>query len=387
MENVFNAFSLSVVSQLRFVLISDDPESAVLVLISKAIDVYGLSHIVVDMKDEPEVAKIIQLTTTLHQNGEGIPILVNAIIMKNLENTSPAYQRKIIHYINALDSYNTYALQIRTQPVCVEEQKLVKPDIFVIVPVIRRKSDGMAPNLVPYLRHKFAFSQFYNYLEEHQAPTLASVPDLLKLRLLVDQVHISPEIRGYIYSLLVHIRTHRLCSLNSIGARPPTSTLDWIRDLAAAMVVWHEHARPVVDSTGGVLDTRSESLADTGTNEKTGDSTEEANSDTIASSSTISDAPAADLFVTPLFVKSATRKVTYFQVDWELDTIFSRDWTGSEKRQQQEITMLTGDWFGSEWTYVRRYIDHHRSQVTNDTPTGISNDIVEEAIERVRPPI
>lgn len=380
MNNLFTAFSVAVISQLRFALFTDSVDSAIETLTAKIINFYKLSHVVVDMKEEPKDEKLVEMITQRPQNGGEHPELVNIVVLKNLETTSASYQRKIIHFINALDSYNTNSLRLLPQPIQFAQLKASRPQIFMIIPVIKRREDGTPPQLVPHLRHKFAFSQFYNALDlDLLAVTV--VPDLLALRLLVDQVFVSAEIRGYIYSLLVHIRTHRLCSLNSMGARPPTGTLDWVRMVAAAMVVWNEHVEQEQKNT--------ESAEQRENDEET--EKEELNGFVEQVSDTISLSERGgeenDLFLTPTFVQVAIRKVTYFQVDWELDTIFSRHWTGPEKHRQQEISMLTGDWYGSEWVYAKRYIDEHRSQPSDHTPTGITNDIVEEAIAHVRPPI
>lgn len=389
MNNLFTAFSVAVISQLRFALFTDSVDPAVETLIVQVINFYNISHVVVDMKEEPEEEQIVEMITQRPKNGGELPELINIVVFKNLEATSASYQRKIIHFINALDSYNTNSLRLLPQPIQFKQRKASRPQIFMIIPVIKRRDDGTPPQLVPHLRHKFAFSQFYNALNLDLL-AVAVAPDLLALRLLVDQVFVSPEIRGYIYSLLVHIRSHRLCSLNSMGARPPTGTLDWVRTLAAAMVVWNEHVEPQTGSKTAKEETTEKEEKGLETTEK-----EELNgfveSDVEQVSDTISLSERGheenNLFLTPTFVQVAIRKVTYFQVDWELDTIFSRHWNGPEKHRQQEISMLTGDWYGSEWVYAKRYIDEHRSQPSDQTPTGITNDIVEEAIARVRPPI
>ena len=390
MNNLFTAFSVAVISQLRFALFTDSVESAVESLTAQIINFYKLSHVVVDMKEEPKEEKLVEMITQRPQNGGEHPELVNIVVFKNLETTSASYQRKIIHFINALDSYNTNSLRLLPQPIQFAQLKASRPQIFMIIPVIKRREDGTPPQLVPHLRHKFAFSQFYNALDLDLL-AVAVVPDLLALRLLVDQVFVSAEIRGYIYSLLVHIRTHRLCSLNSMGARPPTGTLEWVRKVTAAMSVRNEHEREKKNSESGEQTEKKENDEEDKKTENEDREKEELNGFVEQVSDTISLSEGGgeenDLFLTPTFVQVAIRKVTYFQVDWELDTIFSRHWNGPEKHRQQEISMLTGDWYGSEWVYAKRYIDEHRSQPSDHTPTGITNDIVEDAIARVRPPI
>ncbi|RLV85512.1 hypothetical protein JA9_001926 [Meyerozyma sp. JA9] len=413
MNNLFTAFSVAVISQLRFALFTDSVDSAVESLTGQIIKFYKASYVVVDMNEEPSEEKLVEMITQAPQDGGEVPELVNIVVFKKLEATSASYQRKIIHFINALDSYNTNSSRLQPQPIQFERSKASRPQIFMIIPVIKRQEDGTPPQLVPHLRHKFAFSQFYNAVDGDSV-AVSVAPDLLALRSLVDQVFVSPEIRGYIYSLLVHIRTHRLCSLNSMGARPPTGTLDWVRMVAAAMVVWNEHvgpkeAREKTDTKSAETSGEKEETEETETEKSETEKTETEKTDTEKTDTEKSDTEKTDteksgdeasgtisprslseeneLFLTPTFVQVATRKVAYFQVDWESDTIFSRHWRGPEKHRQQEISMLTGDWYGSEWVFVKRYIDEHRSQPSDHTPTGTTNDVVEEAIARVRPPI
>lgn len=481
MNNIYNAYSLALLSQLGFAVFADNVDAAVQA-ICLVVNIFGLRYVVVDLAAEPDATQLAEQITYSIPGDTDVSetvYLASAVIFRNLETVSAKYQRLVIHFINALESYNTNALRLRPLKVRLGQIEAQRPQLFTLVAAVRRNLDGMPPAMVPHLRHKFAFAQFYNdeAAELHQgAFPVSTSAELLTLRRQVDEVFVSPEIRGYIYSLLVHVRTHRLCSLNSMGGRPPTAALDWTRILAAAMVVWSERLQSGV--TGKAFDTESLATQDredtkgggngtetSGTKYEPGDSERELNGETNGglfkesekngkvhgdnevkhfadekveyaqneysdgaanasfdrsdttwtfgyksgvsfpaehannsdesreenlardSESSSSTSSPSSLFVTPTFVKVAFRKVTYFQVDWELDTIFSRSWTGPEEHRRQEISMLTGDWYGSEWVFVERYIDEHRSRVSEQSPTGYTNSVVEEAISRVRPPI
>ena len=63
MNNLFTAFSVAVISQLRFALFTDSVESAVESLTAQIINFYKLSHVVVDMKEEPKEEKLVEMIT------------------------------------------------------------------------------------------------------------------------------------------------------------------------------------------------------------------------------------------------------------------------------------------------------------------------------------
>jgi hypothetical protein len=46
------------------------------------------------------------------------------------------------------------------------------------------------------------------------------------------------------------------------------------------------------------------------------------------------------------------------------------------------FSALGGDWFGSDWTYAKRYVAHSAARNRRNF-----NVVVEDALEKVQPPI
>ncbi|KAK6466103.1 hypothetical protein DFJ63DRAFT_333482 [Scheffersomyces coipomensis] len=126
-----------------------------------------------------------------------------------------------------------------------------------------------------------------------------------------------------------------LCSLAPRQTRLSTRSIDDVLNLSKAMVVWQRHTSD-------------------------------------------------DLFVTADFVKVAMRKIGYWLVDWEYNTLYTSkellpdrsanfDAEQVEEKDYQrrmEISMMTGSWFGSDYDYVKKYLLKSESTKDDSTPTG-----------------
>lgn len=184
------------------------------------------------------------------------------------------------------------------------------------------------------------------------SPTETSeMPDTLKItrnmpmafqraRSALPKVYLSPEIQGYIYSLVVHCRVHRLCSLAPMHTRLLTRAVASINLLAATMVAWTE-------------------------------------------------TDPERWFVTTEHCKVAFRKVAYWLVDWEQEELYTESQVDLEKeyRKRMDFGMLTGDWVGSETPYIDRYLQSYKGKKDFSSLVGFTNQLVDDVLRAVCPPM
>lgn len=156
----------------------------------------------------------------------------------------------------------------------------------------------------------------------------------------IPKIYLSPEIQGYIYSLVVHCRVHRLCSLAPLQTRLLTRAVASINLLAAAMVAWKE-------------------------------------------------TDPERWFVTTEHCKVAFRKVAYWLVDWEQLEMYTDPQTDLEKeyRKRMDFSILTGDWVGSELAYIDAYLKTYKGKRDVSSLVGFTNRLVDDALRAVQPPM
>lgn len=351
MNNVYTALSLSFIGRRRFALTSNDYENTVLLfraLLKEScqFDPEGICE--VDVKHELDNNSVDLLIRQMIYWDENMNEYTfrNVVIWKNMEKLSHKQQKVgLFPLLNQIDEYDTaIARKNPLNRVQVGSYVVRKPQLFTIVPLI--ESEHAHPEVYQYVKEKFWFGQNFHYegpTDEKEEPEYCDnyTGLILEIRNVTrPQVYASPEIQGYIYSLIVHARNHRLCSLAPIHTRLSTRTIDAMRDLAECMVAWKRH-------------------------------------DTDR------------LFVTPDYCKIAMRKIGYWLIDWEQDTIFNTSSDCAidndlEYRRQLEISMLTGDWYGSDWKYVKKYLENYK---TDTNASNYINKIVEDVLQSVRPPI
>lgn len=335
MENVQSALALALIAERSFVIQTDQFATCVDRLKELAHTQFGIDDVVqIDLKkacedgtyDEVVDRMVLPDGTSLHQ----------IVIWKNLEALDTRKfkcKTSIMKILNELEQYDTLASRSnKGGKFTFGKYQVTKPPFFAVIPVIQLSAKPA--QIHQHIKNRFWFSQSYFTGQKLGRLRQTSAEDIMEARLRLGKVYANPTIQEYISSLLVFTRTHRLCSLAPLTTRPSLWALDGIMTLAKALVVWNGKEYM--------------------------------------------------LFVTPEYIKVAYRKVGYWLVDWETNGLFKND---EEYRKQIEISMLTGDWYGSEWKYVEDYLDKHASVEDKDLATGFTNQIVEEVLALVMPPM
>lgn len=349
MDNIYTAISLALIGLKRFAVLTDNQDKFVdefQAVLSTVCQVSNENVAVVDLidlvnTDEDSYHLILQeMTITKDESLE----FKQVVIWKNLQYLTDARQEWLTALLNKIDRYNTNRSRTVKEPIVIDGFTIHKPELFTIVLVLQY-SNGVPP-INQFLKECFWFSVNCPVEDDHilLESGFTSKSDsyselILKIKKVCANIYVSPEISGYIYSLVVFMRNHRLCSLAPNSTRLSTKAIDAIRDLCIILMAWLFY-------------------------------------DTDR------------LYVTPEYVKVATRKVSYWLIDWE-QSIFASDLPDYDLdvQKQIELSILTGDWYGSDWKYAKKYIESHRSVRDNSTPTGYTNSIVEDAIYAVKPPI
>lgn len=272
----------------------------------------------------------------------------DVVVWRNLENIPKDIAKKnaLLKVLNQLDQNNS--LKARNEG--NEETELGncsirRPLLFMIIPIIVNKKK--MPNINPQVKNRFWFSQLYlARLKEPPFRKSSSREQVSQARLTFHKVFMNALITEYVCSLIVFTRSHRLCSLAPLTTRPTLEALDGIMDLSKALVV---------------LQRRQEKEMGKSPPEDSG------------------------LYVIPEHVKVAYRKVGYWLVNWETNAVFEKG--GSTAQKKNEVSILTGDWYGSDWAYVNDYLKKFASKRSNHSTTGYTNPIVEDVLSQVRPPI
>lgn len=282
MSTLVTGLTLAIASKRNIVVTTDNPDSAVNA-ICRALDCA-----VVDISTEPFSC---DATVT---------------VWTHLQDTNDNLQRQL---------YN----QIR----------LVKR-LGIIVAVLHVKQVPLA-KLYPYLKEQFWFS-IYEKLPT--ATACVNWEEVQRIRESMPLVFVSPDIKRYIYSLVIFTRQHRMASLAPKSVRLATTTIDDIRELAVALCALRFQT-----------------------------------------------------FVNPSVVKLAYKRVAYWRVDWEVSPQRNDNKEITEMEKRYRIVTMVGDWYGSDYEAVREYIEGYFLKLKPNSPTGWSNRIVDDVLTKVRPPI
>lgn len=346
MDSLYTAVSLSLITQKRFCIITDEFSVAygmLLSLLTKSCNIQELEITTVDIQEcvKLDGRKGI-LNAMVKPGSDGVLQCYQVVIWRRLGLVDKETQnREVFHFLNEVDAYDTYKGRRNTgNKVMIEGKEVEIPELFLIVPIV--EALPAHPNIHQYVKEKFWFAQSIQSLDvsgpTEQVELVENYEEfILKLRNeVMPQVYSSPDILRYIYSLVVHARNHRLCSLSPVHGRLSTRALQNIRLLTISMVAWRHHA-----------DNK--------------------------------------LYATPDLCKIAMRKVGYWLVDWEFESIFANDDNAASTllRKKLEIWMLTGDWYGSEWKYVQEYLADSRAEKS----PYYSNRIIDDALAAVQPPV
>ncbi|RLV96491.1 hypothetical protein JA1_000110 [Spathaspora sp. JA1] len=298
---------------------------------------------IIDLSKVHTTIDLIHQMTYTDEEHNNQTYLKNIIIWRNVQQLSLTQHKSLYKLILQLDQYEKNPLDNSPISISIEDQELeiYKPELFTIILVLDYKL--YQNKLYVYLKEKFWFSINYvvdvdlaqeedTTIERHDSYQQYILDSRKKLPL----VYVAPDIKKYIYSLIVHIRCNRLASLAPKSVRMPTMTIDYVLDLCKALIVYKN---------------------------------------------------VPEMYLTPDYVKIAMRKIGYWLVDWEYNEKFCKDQEEDEYYKRLEIDMLTGDWFGSDYFYANEYIKHSRAQLDKDSPTGFTNRIVEDVLTSVRPPL
>lgn len=324
-------------------LLTNKPSSCIDLLQHLLLELYGVTDIVEIDLLQCENDFYHHITDQMVIREEGMqPKLHEIIIWKNLESAKLDFERKnsIVQIFNELEQYNTLRSRNRNndEPFKLGNFMVLKPEFFLVIPVI--KSSRSLPKIHQHIKDCFWFAQYCYLKEQHDRHMQGedARSKVLKGRIALLNVFAKPQIQEYISSLLVFTRSHRLCSLAPLTTRPTLRAKDRIMELAKALVVLR-----------GDQETQ--------------------------------------LFVTPEYVKVAYRKIGYWLIDWETNALFNDGSVESEYRKRMEITILTGDWYGSEWNSAEKYMEKFASTEDKNSTTGFTNFVVEDVLLSVHPPL
>lgn len=342
MENVQVALALSLIAQKNVVIPTNDVKACSVAVELLLNDHFGLQNVVEIDLLQCQDDIYLNVTRQMVRLEEGsFPTLHDAVIWKNLERLDMNLDAKnsIVRIFDELEQYNTVALKKKPQgePFNFGEYQVTKPKMHLVIPIL--DVNCRLPQTYQAIKNRFWFAQSC-YISSHQSISRNYEKlDILKNRELLKSVYVKPSVQEYICSLLVFTRSHRLCSLAPLTTRPSFVALEGIMVLAKCLVLWSNRSQ---DSTP---------------------------------------------FVTPDYVKVAYRKIGYWLVDWETNSLFNDETFQANYQKKIEISILTGDWYGSEWTLVENYLQGYKSKLDWSTSSGHSNEIVDEVLRQVLPPI
>lgn len=335
MENLGLALQLALISKKDFVIQTTDYHDCLNSLKCLASEGFNIDDIVeVDLQALDVDFNAIAETII---NPEGF--VYSMIIWKNLETVKLDFDRKrnLLRVLDELSRYGKVSSRNTDhEPFQLGDRMVRKPPICILVPIIVNGTH--MPKINPQIKSRFFYSQLYIPQDGDESKLQSSEVDILLARCRLETVFVKATVEEYAFSLFVFARSHRLCSLAPLSSRPPLSARENVLLLAKALVV----ARSADDER---------------------------------------------LFVTPEHVKVAFRKVASWLIDWETNPLFSGDGEKDDYRRKMEISMLTGDWFGSEWRHVENYITKNTSKPDNNSTTGFTNPLVEDVLLSVQPPL
>lgn len=335
MEYLDLALQLALIAKRDFVIQTSDYEACVKSLKYIATEGFGIEDIVeVDLKE---------LDVSFEAIAESIVnsdlMVYSMIIWRNLENVELDFERKrnLLRVFDQLSRYGKVSSRNKdTEPFQLGNRMVRKPSLCICIPVI--VNGAHMPRIDPQVKSRFIFSQLYYPIKNDSIAFDTSREDILSARSRADGVYVKATVEEYASSLFVFTRSHRLCSLAPLSSRPPLSARENVILLAKALVL----ARSTDDER---------------------------------------------FFVTPEHIKIAYRKVAQWLVDWETNPIFNGTNEEEDYRRKMEISMLTGDWFGSEWKHVESYLKQNASAGDPNSTTGFTNPLVEDVLMSVQPPI
>ena len=357
MNNLYTALTLSLVNRNRFVITTNDPKQLIpnfqSVILQQQCNIDHGDLTVIDLNDYVDKT-ITDLVLDISSYYDGVYTFKLVVLWKNLQTVPASFQRQLYELILKIDNFDTNGSKGNTYSQ-VDDLRIERPDLFIIIPVLDVAL--YSTKIFQYLKERFSFLINYNYTSledimseakliekfpsEKPQPILSYIQYIQILRANRPRIFMSPDIKRYIYSLVVFTRLHRLCSLAPKQTRMSTRSIDEIRDLSIALTLWMNFQNP------------------------------------------------SKYFVTPDTVKIAMRRVGYWLVDWEYNTMFRYkspdDATEMEKRLQ--ISILVGDWYGSDYSSVEKYIKLFHSKLSKSSPTGYTNKIIDDVLKQVRPPI
>lgn len=340
MNVLTTALELAFVSSSRFAIVT----GSLLPYLENAVVAHGLKANEVDLVEKRDQLNTLgyYLNTT------------NVLILRNVQKLTTNEQRQIYEWLDVLDNKfrqekrrrSNDKLHRRAEDTTEKEETLENdPSEYPFTVILVVHIGNSKPKVYQNLKEKFLFSinchkEFHSLQEIEQIQLHQYDDGISKLIDALEKVFVHPDIKKFIYSLVVQLRNHRLTSLSPKTSRLPTFVLDYALLLTIALVVWK--SREVILSKSGVT---------------------------------------RRLFATPDFAKLAFRKVAYWLIDWEMD------FDGDDILKSLEINMLTGDWYGSDYKYVKEYIRDCRGVRDDSSPTGYTNRIVEDTIAKVAPPM
>ncbi|EGV63106.1 hypothetical protein CANTEDRAFT_114419 [Yamadazyma tenuis ATCC 10573] len=361
MNNLLVAVSLALANNRRCVVHTCDLDAAVTAL-KTVVSSADLEAVEVDLKSllDQNDSLLSSLTTQV----SGKRWLRDVLIWRSVEQCTAEQQRQLVGILDQLDGYDTNAHRICPRDtIQIQGQDVFLPVFHTVIMVVEvsgfengiSAAGSMLPTWYKRLKEKFWFSHFYTQDGQDEPRSLQMVDyskELLKVRSRIPCVHLSHEIMDYIHSLMVFIRNHRLQSLAPLQTRLSTDTIDHVSLLARSIVAWSRRT-------------------DSGSN--------------------------TSLYVTPEVCQVAMRKIGYWLVDWQIPgglfDLSARVPTGKDTEEQLEnnrklvVNMLAGAWYGSEWPYVKEYIQQHEARFDPTSNTGYSNSMIEDSISAVQPPM
>lgn len=335
MENVNLALRLALIAEKHFVIQTSDYDACVDSLRRIVLENFEIDDVVeIDLKSCDVNFSDITKNMTTEDN-----TIRRITLWKNLESILLDFERKC-SLLRVLDELARYgkpsAKTANNEKFQFGDQLVRRPPLCIVIPVIQN-GDHM-PRITPQIKSRFFFSQVYHHRENDYISSPMDEDSILQARSCLGKVFIKATVEEYVSSLFVFTRSHRLCSLAPLSSRPPLSGRENVLLLARALAVV-QHTNP-----------------------------EEA------------------MFVTPEHVKVAYRKVAQWLVDWETNPIFNGE-VDADYRKKMEVSMLTGDWYGSEWKHVANYLEKHTSVKDERSTTGFTNMLVEDVLSSVQPPI
>ncbi|KAI3404233.2 hypothetical protein KGF56_002994 [Candida oxycetoniae] len=414
MDKLYTALSVSLIAQKRFVISCESATEAIPQFTSLLESLNIVEHsfqplyTVIDLLQYNTIQTILDQSTFYTNDGKRC--FINFVIWQNLQKTSNDLQKELYKLILQIDHYETNEAKLADDdlPASVtvngKIEKVHKPEIFTIIPFMEFNLYDL--KLYTYLKEKFWQSVCFPIMHDTFPNGCSYLQTILRLRKKMKNVFIAPDIKRYIYSLLVFIRCHRLASLSPKSVRVPTATIEYLYQYCQALILWKHQAQKRKKSGPSFIDSlKLEKIKEVEISLEQSITSEKSRHPYDV------DADAAqeeeELFVTPDYVKIAMRKIGYWLVDWEYNREFanvddlsskiydpSLDDEGEDEDNEEvkqklekrrmlankrlEISMLTGDWFGSDYYYVNEYLKQFVSVRSYESPTGFTNKIIQD---------